>query len=114
MRNPGAWAEHGVQAFGPSSGRLKVLALVSQRMTAGMQGVGTAVGGRLVHLRWATGRDQVQVACVYSKAGAMQDKDKLAEAIELLRTLKRAAQKAAEKGRQFIAGKSLTRCINMI
>ena len=98
-----AWAEHGVQAFGPSNEKLKVLALVSKRITAGIQGVGTAIGGRLVHLRWATGRDQLQVACVYSKAGAMQDGDKLAEAIKLLRALKRAAEKAAEKGRQFIA-----------
>ena len=54
LRNS-AWAEHGVQAFGPSNGRLKVIALVSKRMTAGIQGVGTAMGGRLVHLRWAAG-----------------------------------------------------------
>ena len=45
----------------------------------------------------------MQIACVYSKSGAMQNKDKLTEAIRLLRALKRAANKAAEKGRQFIA-----------
>ena len=70
LRNS-AWAEHGVQAFGPEEGQLKVLALVAKRMTAGIQGVGTAMKGRLVHLRWATGGDQLQIACVYSKAGAM-------------------------------------------